>query len=322
MLYFTRRHPKSFSISRIFTLFSSFSADFPLHSAMLFFPLNSGKCQRKNFLSVWHGNCYYKYFEAAVFGALPKTDTPLNNMFSEGRKILSKRKGNKMKTSKNYIMGLVLAVSFLVATNVKADVLNWYSDKDTYMSSVAPSDWTFGTFTQDGNGQSPRVWNFTMLNAESSESGKLTMSVFNGAGGLMEAPQGGSSTITFWHNSANNFDISFGNANFVDSFYMSVKPHSDWSAAINFLVTAAYWYNGTMYTTDAITIDTSNPFFGITLEEGAYLAAINFKSTGTPNNGYKIEAGLGGAATPEPATLAVLGLGLAGLGIARRRMKK
>jgi hypothetical protein len=38
--------------------------------------------------------------------------------------------------------------------------------------------------------------------------------------------------------------------------------------------------------------------------------------------GGTLEIEVRGAVTPEPATLAVLGLGLAGLGIARRRMKK
>ena len=241
---------------------------------------------------------------------------------------------DNVKTSKwtGYPVGLALVVVFLFSATVRADAVNLYSDKNLYMDTVEAADWIFGGFDQVSGNKSPRIWEFSMLLSDGdSSTGTLTMSDYNGAGGLMQAPQGGDGTMTFWHNSANMYDISFGDADFVNSFYMDIAPHSSWSAAINFAVTADYWLNGVKYTTDAVTVDMYNSFFGIILDEGAYLEAINFGSTGTPNNGYKIEAGFGDGdtvielipAVPEPATLTLVGLGLAGLGgWVRARRKK
>ena len=223
-----------------------------------------------------------------------------------------------------YFITLALAISFLVAANVQAGLVTFYDNKDALQAGTYATDWTFGPLRQVGNDSSPMLWNFNLVNGENSVSGaSLQLSVFNGASGTQSGPTVSNGVLSVHHNSANRMDISFGNADFVGSFYMSLTPHSSWKAADMFYVTADYMLDGKMLTTDQVAINENNLFFGIALDEGAYLSAIRVWSTGTNNNGINVaEMGFRGAAIPEPGTLAMLGLGLAGLGVARRRMKK
>ena len=231
--------------------------------------------------------------------------------------------------SKKCLVGLLFAALFLVAANAKADMVTVYGNQAEFNSNVATSDWGFTAVTQrnkDPNGISS--WTFEISNNTDDAGGELKATGFTGDGSNANiwSRLSVDFTLQATHNKANTFEVIFDGETYIDSFWVNFDPFTSWDAinGINFKA----WYvdadDNADFKTWSFDQYATEAFFGVALDPEYYLTKIQWTIDQTGNNGYLVTMGFGGekSATPEPATLAILGMGLAGLGIARRRMKK
>ena len=195
-----------------------------------------------------------------------------------------------------YIVSLVLAVAFLVAANVKAEMV--VSSQYTVITGANPD--TQGKVWVEATGTDTGV-DFKFY-AEPADSFNLNGSkniayiwgsgdVFDTTGLSQGGMSGGGNGNENWWNGG-GWEFGLGDKPTLDPVqftanYADGKGWDDFYAALD------------------------NFKLGFHLGIGKDSGKIYFLEFGPPEN-----------ATPEPATLALMGLGLAGVAIARRRMKK
>jgi len=257
--------------------------------------------------------------------------------------------------TKNYFMGLVLAVSFLAAVKVQADVISVVPAMTTiradYFDSVGPSEWAFESFRYVGDNKADNVdvrevkYAFDITNTLTADvvGGTFTASGVSGWGDNLTATVDGA-TVTLAHPNARSGIMSFAvnladldSGKFMNSFYLDVAKQSSDAGGVS--VIATYWDSSTGSMMQLAQSLNQGGFAGFILDEDSYFTEIRINvvsangSNGSQGfNGLVVGFGNGeidgGASffsintTPEPATFVMLGFGLAGLGLATRRRNK
>ena len=253
------------------------------------------------------------------------------------------------------IINAAAMVALLVTANVRAELVTKYEgdQKAEYLQLAGASEWALIGSAEFDKAKAPYENMFTLANVfdqyRSEEEkvgdkvGSYSLDTYNGMGaGYTHALTnyvdeftgfGNTPGMVFSHNSANYASISTPDG-LIHSFSLEIGTHANESSTqgtVDIFITTS---SGNVQRFQNVAYG----WVGFTFAEGEYLTDIKISQNANNNTGFYFNftpgdgtaagltpsdsADVAVAATPEPATLAIIGLGLAGLGLARARWRK